>query len=779
MGIKISGQTVIGRPSPVIIPTPTPTSTVTPTPTPTITTTPTVTPTVSFTPTATSTPSVTSTVTPTPTISVTPTISLTPTITVTPTISLTPTISVTPTITDTPTQTPTISITPTISVTPTITDTPTQTPTSTITPTVTDTPTSTPTPTISITPTISLTPTISNTPTQTPTPTVTQTPTITPTTTITPTVTPSTSNPLDGEYYYISTDSYSVCFTPSTQILIYDADQPMELGEILYQVPNGTDAWTMAELNTLLSTSGVSTFYIRKSDGSGNVLTITDVSGNAQVSATNPCVTPTPTPTPSITPTTTVTPTTTITPTISLTPSITPTSTVTPTISLTPTITPTTTITPTISLTPSITPTTTITPTISLTPSITPTRTTTPTITPTISLTPTITLTPTVSLTRTQTPTPTVTPTPTQTNCTGCTSYDVVITSADLAASDDNKVYVYHYPCGTTGGTISSTSFSNTGSYVDYICAQNCAPTGSYIGYNYDGGVPTPALYGSSINSTSTNCALTTLRTTLSCSGSLVYNVSEQGYNTPTELFDLNQTYGNVDISITISGNTNGNNEIFIGNSELSYGTTYAFGDGAQYITGSVGFISNDDKTTLDVVVYSTSYGTPFTPFNVVFTASCPDDVACSSAPTGSTYYSGTTINVTATGNIKYETTTGMVFRNITSTGTYTINDCILVNTLSPGYPLISVAAYNNVVTGSSCNSVTVDTSGEPSSSTETTGNCRYITFNANQGFSATAYWVDCNNNVQTRFISYNDTFTTTGRDGSASGLPVTYGAFL
>jgi len=915
MGIKISGQAIIGRPSPVIIPTPTPTSTKTPTPTPTISVTPTitVTPTISVTPTQTL----------TPTITVTPTISLTPTITVTPTISLTPTRTPTPTaatptptptntptsVTPTPTPTnieykrvyatlysnaysaptdpnvycgditiatniggagaqyelyfvgndilpslgdltykkqvgtnvyelewpspynwiyisstlgaaagisvvvtslygqpingyggarvseinicspttptptptntatptptisltPTISITPTISVTPTVTDTPTQTPTISVTPTIsltptiTDTPTQTPT--ISVTPTISLTPTITDTPTQTPTPTVTQTPTITPTTTITPTVTPSTSNPLDGEYYYISTDSYSVCFTPSTQILIYDADQPMELDEILYQVPNGTDAWTMAELNVSLSTSGVSTFYIRKSDGSGNVLTVTDVNGNAQVSATNPCVTPTPTPTPSITPTTTVTPTSTVTPTISLTPSITPTSTVTPTISLTPSITPTTTITPTISLTPSITPTTTITPTISLTPSITPT----------ISITPTRTVTPTISLTPTRTPTPT----PTQTNCTGCTSYDVVITSQDLAASDDNTVYVYHYPCGTTGGTVSSTSFSNTGSYADYICAQNCAPSGAYVGYNYDGGVPTPALYGSNITSTNTNCALDILNTTLACSGSLTYNVSEQGFNTPTTFFDLNQTYGNVDITINISGNTNSFNEIFVGNRELSYGTTYAFGDGAQYITGSVGFISNDTKTTLDIAVYSTAYGTPFTPFNVVFTASCPDDVACSNAITGSTYYSGTTINVTAIGNIKYETISGMIFRNITSTGSYTINDCILVSTLSPGYPLANVASYNNVVTGSSCNSVYVDYSGEPSSSTGTTGECRTITFNANQGFSATAYWVDCDGISRTRFINLNETYTTNGQDGSASGLPVTYGGFL
>ena len=426
----------------------------------------------------------------------------------------------------------------------------------------------------------------------------------------------------------------------------------------------------------------------------------------------------------------------------------TPTPTPTQTPSQTPTQTPTQTETPT--QTPTSTPT--VTPTISLTPTITPTNT----------VTSTITLTPTVSLTRTQTPTPTVTPTPTQTNCTGCTSYDVVITSADLAASDDNKVYVYHYPCGTTGGTISSTSFSNTGSYVDEICAQNCAPTGSYIGYSYDGGVPTPALYGSNISSTNTNCALDILRTTSACSGSLTYNVAAQGYNTPTQLFELNQTYGNVDITINISGNTNSNNEIFVGNRDSSYGTTYEFGAGVQSISDTVGFISNDTKTTLDVVVYSTTTGNTFTPFNIVFTASCPDGIDCSSATTGTTYYSGTTINVTGIGNIKYDTINGFVFRNITSTGTYTINDCILINTLSPGYPLLSVASYNNVVTGSTCSSVTVDTSGSESSSTGTTGNCRTITFNANQEYSDTVSWIDCDGFYRTRFVERGTTFTTT-----------------
>jgi len=363
--------------------------------------------------------------------------------------------------------------------------------------------------------------------------------------------------------------------------------------------------------------------------------------------------------------------------------------------------------------------------------------------------------------------------------CDECTSYNIVINQSDLndiSGNTDNKIYLYYYPCGTYSGVTPYITFSYPGTFTDYICAQSCAVTEPYLFSSFDEG---KILTDSSYVELAGNCATSTFRS-VSCSGTTVYNVASEGFNYPPTQFDLGQTYGNVDITISISGNTNSNNEIFIGNRAESYGTTYAFGTGNQSISDTVGFISNTTKTTLDVVVYSTTTGNTFTPFNVVFTASCPaSDDTCSIATTGGTYYSGTTINVTAIGNIKYETTTGMVFKNITSTGTYTINDCILINSISPGYPLISVAAYNNVVTGSSCSSVTVDTSGSESSSTGTTGNCRTITFNANQGFSATTYWIDCDGIIRTRFVDRGTIFTTTGQDGSASGLPLTYGAFL
>ena len=551
----------------------------------------------------------------------------------------------------------------------------------------------------------------------TPTPTPTVTPSNTPTPTVTPTITITSSN----------TPTNTVTPTPTISV-----------------TPTQTPTFTVTPTPT--NTPTIS-------------LTQTQTPTNT--------LTQTPTNTPTVTPTITVTPS----PGSSKTPTPTPTSTVTPTISVTPTQT------PTISVTPTQTPTSTVTPTISVTPTQTPTQTYTPTQTPTQTQTPTPTVTP------TQTPTPTVTPSSTPTNCTGCTSYTVTITSQDLALSTDGKVYVNYYPCGTTGGTISYMDFSNAGTYVDYICAQNCAPTGIYVDYPYDGGRTIP-LSGSTLTPTNTNCAITTV----ACATTpIVMSVLADGYNFPTKQFDLGQSYGNVDISITVTSNTNTNNEIFIGNSAEGFGTAYSFGTGAQSITDTIGFISNNSKTTLDIIVYSTTTGNTFAPFNITFTASCPTDCNCNTTVTGNTYYSGTTINVTgftsgySSGYIKYNTATGTNYILLTTTGTYTITDCIDVTTLGPGIPFSSTVGYNNVVTGNTCASQTFDTTGASSSTTGTTGSCRYVTFNANQGYSSTAYWVDCNGASQSRYMGIGTSYTTSAIFGSAygSGMAITYGAYL
>jgi hypothetical protein len=273
-------------------------------------------------------------------------------------------------------------------------------------------PSPTPSPTPTVTPTNTITPTVTITPTNTVTPTNTTTPTntITPT----PTITPSVTSPLNGSNYFISSDSYSVVYNPIEQITIYDADT-IGITDILYQIPTGTDVWTISEIQTILGT-GFTTFYIRKTDYTGDVFTVTDNgSGAAFVSASEPPVSSTPTPTQTPTPTVTITPTETVTPTstVTPTPTTTPTQTVTPTETATPTATATPSITPTSTVTPTETPTNTITPTSTVTPTSQPTTTPTaqPTSTPTSTPTAQPTSTPTAQPTSTPTAQPTSTPT--------------------------------------------------------------------------------------------------------------------------------------------------------------------------------------------------------------------------------------------------------------------------------------------------------------------------------------------------------------------------------
>ena len=161
--------------------------------------------------------------------------------------------------------------------------------------------------------------------TQTPTPTNTETTTQTPTSTLTPT--PTTTDPLDGGIYNVSPNSYDVCYGSSSVTTIY-VQGTIDIGELIYQNPEGTDPYTISELQTLTSSVAI-TFYFQATSG-GTVYVIGDNgSGQAQATATGECPTQTPTPTNTETPTAT--------PTIAASPTTTPTVTQTPTLTQTPT----------------------------------------------------------------------------------------------------------------------------------------------------------------------------------------------------------------------------------------------------------------------------------------------------------------------------------------------------------------------------------------------------------------------------------------------------------
>ena len=73
--------------------------------------------------------------------------------------------------------------------------------------------------------------------------------------------------------------------------------------------------------------------------------------------------------------------------------------------------------------------------------------------------------------------------------------------------------------------------------------------------------------------------------------------------------------------------------------------------------------------------------------------------------PSASLYQSGATLNVTDTGWMKYDSLTNgddyYVF--ISSTGTYTITDCAICSSITPGFPFADLAGFTITSCGTTC----------------------------------------------------------------------------
>lgn len=66
-------------------------------------------------------------------------------------------------------------------------------------------------------------------------------------------------------------------------------------------------------------------------------------------------------------------------------------------------------------------------------------------------------------------------------------------------------------------------------------------------------------------------------------------------------------------------------------------------------------------------------------------------------------YHSGILLNVTKTGWIKYSTSSAVVYKQITSTGNYTIPDCADCSTVKEGIPFAQIAVFTITDCGSPC----------------------------------------------------------------------------
>jgi len=82
------------------------------------------------------------------------------------------------------------------------------------------------------------------------------------------------------------------------------------------------------------------------------------------------------------------------------------------------------------------------------------------------------------------------------------------------------------------------------------------------------------------------------------------------------------------------------------------------------------------------------------------------NNVTLSPAPgttPASPYTTGATINVTDTGWIKYDTASGTIYKQLTSTGNTVLTDCLDCTTIREGIPFADLATWTVVNCGSSC----------------------------------------------------------------------------
>jgi hypothetical protein len=359
-------------------------------------------------------------------------------------------------------------------------------------------------------------------------------------------------------------------------------------------------------------------------------------------------------------------------------------------------------------------------------------------------------------------PTPTPTPSSTPRDCVGCTSYDIVITQGDINLSTDGKVYAYYYPCGTSTGDMSFVTFSNPGTYIDHICTDNCS-TEPYVCIQYDGGCTSPQ-NNSRLVEKNGDCTPSS-PVSRSCGTTITKTITTSGKVSLLDYFVLDNDYGN--FTVTVSGTQqNDIAELFVGNFNEGYGEIVTLSKGANNKTQNVGYYNSKGGKNVDLSIYSSS-STAFQPYTINITVSCTDTVDCTSVVTGvtETYVKNTTLNVTTAGIIHYSIDGQNDIAVNVPVGTHTITSCYIYETLNPLLIVNNPASYTVTYSGTTC----ISNDGSEF------GTCSNITFVANQGFSATAWWIDCNGDQKTQFVSTGQSLTVEGINGSGSGLPLTY----
>lgn len=339
--------------------------------------------------------------------------------------------------------------------------------------------------------------------------------------------------------------------------------------------------------------------------------------------------------------------------------------------------------------------------------------------------------------------------------CDECTSYNIVINQSDLndiSGNTDNKIYLYYYPCGTSGET-SYLTFSYPGTFTNYICAQSCAVTEPFLSSSFNGG---SILTNSSYVELAGNCALSIYRS-ISCNTGFTYTISSPGTTIIPNLVDIGQTYGNVSVTGSYTS-LNSFNEVFVGNFGEKIGDIYTSSVGTVYKEETVGFYSSNEKTTMDVIVHSIGTNNIFIPFDITIEIGCPTTLGCGENLETKTYLTGTQIDVAQPGYIKYDTNTETVYKYISSTGMHGITDCYVYESL--GVPDDKIyptgLTYTVLYSGNTCDAGIDD--------------CLEITFTSNSESDILIGWTSCVGAWRTRTLTIGETFTTCAIKNSGYG---------
>lgn len=161
------------------------------------------------------------------------------------------------------------------------------------------------------------------------------------------------------------------------------------------------------------------------------------------------------------------------------------------------------------------------------------------------------------------------------------------------------------------------------------------------------------------------------------------------------------------------------------------------------------------------------STATPYVPINFVYNTSSPytgfGTLSGAQTTTNTSYftfyYAGGAFN---DGTVVYESNTGA-------------NVGVNPTTGASSWYQTSSGSFYLIPNGNGTYTVRGFVAGIPSTSSYT---CVNFTFNANQGYTGTASWLDCvTGQTQTQFLNLNDTYSVCARVGSPQGMPYTSNA--